>query len=96
MKTPFDKLAKIYAKYFGHMTKVAATPIYGKKHLKIFFSRTRRLMTLGLGMLHKGCGAYQVCSNEEPKLTLTYLTSRSVLLPNAFKWDFFFFEKFIY
>ena len=43
-------LVKIYAKYFGHMTKMTATPIYGKKHLKIFFSRTRRLMILGLGM----------------------------------------------
>ena len=50
VKTPYDKLAKIYAKYFGHMTKMAATPIYGKKHLKIFFSRSRRLMTLGLDM----------------------------------------------
>ena len=30
------------------MTKMAATPIYGKNPLKIF-SRTRRLMTLGLG-----------------------------------------------
>ena len=50
VKTPYDKLAKINAKYFGHMTKMAATPIYGKKHLKIFFFRTRRLMTLGLGM----------------------------------------------
>ena len=50
VKTANDKLAKIYAKSFGHMTKMAATPIYGKKHLKIFFSRTRRPMTLGLGM----------------------------------------------
>ena len=50
VKTPYDKLAKIYTKYFGHMTKMATTPIYGKKHLKIFFSRTRRLMTLRLGM----------------------------------------------
>ena len=50
VKTPYDKLAKIYAKYFGHMIKMAAMPIYGKKHLKIFFSRTRRPMTLGLGM----------------------------------------------
>ena len=31
------------------MTKMAAMPIYGKNHLKIFFSRTRRPMTLGLG-----------------------------------------------
>ena len=29
VKTPYDKLAKIYAKYFGHMTKMATTPIYG-------------------------------------------------------------------
>ena len=50
VKTPHDKLAKIYAKYIGHMTKMAAMPIYGKNHLKIFFSRTRRPMTLGLGM----------------------------------------------
>ena len=71
------------------MIKMAATPIYGKKHLKIFYSRTRRPMTLELGMQHLGCRAYQVCSNDEPKLTLTYLTSRSYLLPNAFKWDFF-------
>ena len=34
----------------GHMTKMAASPIYGKNPLKIFFSRTRRQMTLGLGM----------------------------------------------
>ena len=33
----------------GHMTKVAAMPIYGNNPSKIF-SRTRRLMTLGLGM----------------------------------------------
>ena len=50
VKTPYDKLAKIYSKYFGYMTKMAATPIYGKNLLKIFCSRTRRLMTLELGM----------------------------------------------
>ena len=49
-KTHYNKLAKLYAKYFGHMTKMAATPIYGKNLLKIFFSRTRRQMTLRLGM----------------------------------------------
>ena len=64
-------------------------PIYGKNHLKIFFSRTRRPMTLGLGMQHQGCRAYQVCSNNDRRLTLTYLTSRSNLLPNAFKWENF-------
>ena len=32
---------------------------------------------------------YQVCSNDDHRLTLTYFTSRSNLLPYAFKWDFF-------
>ena len=73
----------------GHTTKMATMPIYGKNPLKIFFSRTRRLMTLGLGMKHWGCRAYQVCSNDDPRLTLTYFTPRSNLLPNAFKWEHF-------
>ena len=30
VKTTYDKSAKIYTKYFGHMTKMAATPIYGR------------------------------------------------------------------
>ena len=50
MKTPYDKLDKIYTNCFGHMTKMADIPIYGKNPLKIFFSRTRRLMIFGLGM----------------------------------------------
>ena len=62
----------------GHMTKMATTPIYGKTPLKIF-SRNRRLMTLV-------CGTDQVCSNDDPRLTLTYLTSRLNFLLNAFKW----------
>ena len=33
----------------GHMTKMAAMPIYGKKTLKIFFSRTNGLMALNMG-----------------------------------------------
>ena len=32
--TPYAKLAKMYTKYFGHMTKMAAMPIYGKTPLK--------------------------------------------------------------
>ena len=50
VKTPYDKTAKICTKYFGHMTKMAPMPIYGKNLLKIFFSRTRRPVTLRLGM----------------------------------------------
>ena len=39
MKTPYDRLAKIYTNCTGHMTKMATTPIYGKKpfSLNIFY-----------------------------------------------------------
>ena len=34
VKTPYDNLAKNYAKYFGHMAKMTATIIYDKNILK--------------------------------------------------------------
>ena len=37
-------------RYLGHMTKMAATPIYGKNPSKIFFSRTGGPIFLKLGM----------------------------------------------
>ena len=38
------------SRHLGHMTKTAATPIYGKNHSKIFFSRTGRPISTKLGM----------------------------------------------
>ena len=70
------------------MTKMAAMPIYGKKKLKkIFFSGTKRQMTLKLGMQHWVLEYYQVCSNDDPELTLTYFMARSNLVPYAFVWE---------
>ena len=40
------------------------------------------------------CGAEQVCSNDDPRFTLTYLMSRSNFLSNAFKLENF--EKLIF
>ena len=37
---------KIYTNELGHMTNMAAMPIYGKNLKKIFFFRTNRPMTL--------------------------------------------------
>ena len=48
MKTPYDKLDKVITNCTGHMTKMTAMPIFGKNNFKIFFSRTRRQMTLGM------------------------------------------------
>ena len=71
----------------GHISKMAAVPIYGKNLKKIFFSRTKRLMTLKLGMQHQELEYYKVYSNDEPGLTLTYFTARSNLVPYAFVWE---------
>ena len=44
-------------------------------------------MTLKLGILHWVLEYYQVGSNDDPGLTLTYFTARSNLVPYAFVWD---------
>ena len=71
----------------GHMTKMAIMPIYGKNLKKIFFSGTKRLMTLNLDMHHWVLKYYQVCSNDDPGLSLTYFTARSNLVHYAFVWE---------
>ena len=44
-------------------------------------------MTLKLGMQHWVLEYYQVCSNDDPGLTLTYSMARSNLVPYAFVWE---------
>ena len=60
---------------------------YMVKTLKIFFSRTKRLMTLKFGMQHQMHEYYQVYANYVPGLTMTYFKARSNLLPYAFVWE---------
>ena len=60
--------AKVCSNGPGHMTKMAAMPIYGKNLKKI--SRTKKLMTSKVGMQHRVLKYYQVCSNDDPELTL--------------------------
>ena len=43
-------------------------------------------MTLKLGMQHRVHEYYQVYSNDDHGLTLTYFTARSNFLPYAFVW----------
>ena len=68
------------------MTNMALMPIYGKT-LKIFFSETIRPMTLKFGILHRVLNYYQVYSNADPGLTLTYFRARSNLIPYAVLWE---------
>ena len=69
------------------MTKMAAMPIYGKNFKKIFFSGTKRPMSLKLGMQHRVLKYYRIYLNDDPGLTLTYFTPRSNLVPYAFVWE---------
>ena len=71
---------KIYQHDAGHMTKMAAAPIYGKNPSNIFFSGTGGPISTKLGMLHRGLQPIIVCSNDDPGVTLTYFTARSNLV----------------
>ena len=77
---------KVYINGPGHMTKMAALPIYGKKTLKTFFSRTRSPMILKLDMYHLGLELYKVYINDEPGLTFTYFMARSNVVTCTFEW----------
>ena len=70
----------------GHMTKMAAMPMYGKNLKKIFFSGTKSPMTLKHVMQHRALEFFQIYSNDDPGLTLTYFMARSNLVPYAFVW----------
>ena len=43
-------------------------------------------MTLKVCMQYQVLKYFQVFSNDDPRLTLTYFTTRSDLVPNAFLW----------
>ena len=50
VEPPWEGGTKVYINGPGHMTKMAATPIYGKNPSKILFSRTGRPIFTKLGM----------------------------------------------
>ena len=77
VEPPWEGGTKVCINCPGHITKMAAMPIYGKNLSEIFFSRTGGPMILKLGMQHWGLKLYKVCINGDPGLTLTYFTARS-------------------
>ena len=70
MEPPWDGGTKVCSNGLGNMTKLAAMPIYGKNIKIIFFSGTKRPMTLKLGMQHWVLKCYQICLNDDPGLSL--------------------------
>ena len=67
------------------MTKMAATPIYGKTIEKIFFFQNWKSYDLKLGMQHQGLQLYKIYIIDDPGLTLTYFKARSNLVVYTFE-----------
>ena len=70
----------------GHMTKMAATPIYGKNPSKFFFSGTEGadFYETWYVVLETPAHGIIVCSNDDSGVTLTYFMARSNLVTLAF------------
>ena len=71
----------------GHMTKMAAMPIYGKNPSNIFFSKTNRLISMKLGVKHPWLKYSNVYINHDPVMTLTKFMARSTSVAHAFEWE---------
>ena len=74
---PSDKGTKVNGS--GHMTKIVAMPLYGQN----LANRNQKADDID-GMKHWALKYYQVCSNDDPGLTLTYFMGRTNLVPYAF------------
>ena len=72
----------VYRNGSGHMTMMAARPIYGESLLKA--SESGSPMILKLCMEHRWLNLYKVYMHGDPGLT--YFTARSTLVAYVFKW----------
>ena len=50
VEPPWDGKTKVYSRGLGHMTNIAAMPMYGKSPSKILFSGTARPISMKFGM----------------------------------------------
>ena len=75
----------MYINNLGHMTKMAAMPIYGNSPSKIFFSETNRLISRKLGVKHRWRKYSNVYINHDPVMTLTKFMARSTWVAYAFE-----------
>ena len=70
----------------GHMTRMADMPIYGK-NMKNSFLWNPNVDDLEVCMQYRILEYYEVGSNDDHGLTLTYFTARSNLLHYDFVWE---------
>ena len=70
MEPPWEGGTKVYINGPGHMTKMAAMPIYGKK-LKNLLLQNHKSYDLETWHVASGTQALQMYINDDPGLTLT-------------------------
>ena len=78
---------KMHQHNAGHMTTMAAMPIYGRNTLKIFFPGTTGPILMKLCMKHQRPKLFIIYTNFDPGLTLTYFTARSNFATWALSWE---------
>ena len=72
--------------HVGHMTKMAAMPIYGKNPSSIFFSGTKPLISMKLCVKHRWLQYYSVYKNHNCVMTLNKFMAMSTWVAHAFEW----------
>ena len=82
VEPPRVNLKNVCTRHLGHMTKMAATPIY-----KTLFLQNRRADFNETWYVASGLQPIIVCSNDDPGVTLTYFTARLNLVTKAFLWE---------
>ena len=71
----------------GHMTKMVAMPIYGKKLEEKLLLQNQKSYDLETSHAILGAQALQSLYKNNPRLTLTYFTARSNLVTWASLWE---------
>ena len=56
-------------------------------HLKLFFFEIEKQISLKFGIQNWVHKHYQICSNEDPRLTCVLFIQRSALVPYTFVWE---------
>ena len=83
MEPPWDGGTKVCSNGPGHMTKMATTPVMVKT-LKNLLLQNQKADDLESWYVASVLEYYQVCSNDDLKLTMTYFMAKSNLVPYAF------------
>ena len=79
MEPPWEGGTKVFINGPGHMTKMAAMPIYGKNPSKNLLLQNRRADFHETWYVASGTPSHHSYINHDPGVTLTYLTARSNL-----------------